>query len=333
MTRSLPAATFVSEAVPPIPPGLLERVAASTAGIGPADRLGAEVERLRAREQSAVLEYRFEGGLRLIAKRYAQPGDALAAYEILRVLSKQGFGPGSPHRVAEPLGCFADWGVLLMRAAPGHRLSTLAARPGPWEQGLRAAAGWLARLHALSVELGGTREDITQGVFRLAQRAARAAAQRPDLESVLVRLIEELAERARGIKGSRPRAQTHGRYHVRHVFVAPEAATVIDLDRVALADPAMDVGEFLHRLRARARRARLGDDEVERAALAFLEEYAAHAHAVPGGLVYYWSYSILSTLLRVVELDHEKWEKRLAFYRAEFEDVPQRASTLTQLAQ
>jgi hypothetical protein len=303
-------------------------VAASAAGVGSVDGLGAEVERLRTRKRSTVLEYRFEGGLRVIAKRYGQGGDALASYEVLRALRAQGFGPGSPHRVAEPLGCFADWGVLLMRAVPGDRLATLAGRPGSWEEGLRAAAGWLARLHALSMDLGPG-EDISRGVVRLARRAASAAARHPELEGLLGRLIEELAERARSAAGSRSQAPTHGRYHARHVFVTSGSVAVIDLDRIAVADPAIDVGEFLHRLRALARRARLGEDATERAAIAFLEEYAAHANVVPSNLVYYWSYSILFTLLHVVEQHHAKWEKRLGFYRAEFEDVPQRASILS----
>jgi hypothetical protein len=319
----------VSDVVRPIPPGLLERVAASAAGIA-VDGLGAEVEQLRARDRSTVLEYRFEGGLRLITKRYAQPGDALASYQVLRGLREQGFGPGSPNRVAEPLGCFADWGVLLMRAAPGHRLPTLVARPGRWEEGLRAAAGWLAQLHSVSVDLVPA-EDIPEGLLRLARRAARARAHHPELEGLLARLIEELAERARSVAGSRSQALTHGRYHAGHVFVAPGSVAVVDLDRVALADPGLDVGEFLHRLRAQARRDRLGNDAADRATLAFLEEYAARVPAVARSLVYYWSYSILSTLLRVVELNRPRWETRLAFYRAEFEKVPVRASSFSAL--
>jgi hypothetical protein len=303
-------------------------VAASAAGVGTVDGLGAEVERLRTRERSTVLEYRFEGGLRVIAKRYAESEDALASFEVLSVLRSKGFGPGSAYRVAEPLGCFPDWAVLLMRCVPGQRLATLAGRSGPWEEGLHAAAGWLARLHGSSVELGA-KEDITQGALRLARRAARAGARHPELEGLLVRLIRELAERARSAAGRRSLAPTHGRFHAGHVFVAPDSVAVIDLDRVALAEPALDVGEFLHRLRALARRVRLGDGAAERATVAFLGEYAAHAHAVPSGLVYYWSYSILSTLLHVVELHRANWEKRLGFYRAEFEDVPQRASILS----
>jgi hypothetical protein len=321
----------MSEDRRPVPQGLLERVAATAAEVESADRLGADIKLHRARGQRTVVEYRFEGGLRLIAKRYPQQRDALASFKVQRALWEQGFGPGSPHRVPEPLGCFADWRVLIMRAAPGPRLPALTGQPGAWEAGVRAAAGWLAQLHGLSLNLG-PREHITEGIFRLARRATKATAHHPQLEGILVRLIEELGERARSIAGSRPLDQTHGRYHAGHVFVAPESITVIDLDRVALADPAKDVGEFLHRLRAQAMRKGLGGDAAERATATFLDEYAAHAHTVLGGLMYYWSYSILSTLFRLLELNHEKWERRLEFYRAEFEDVPGRASTLSGLA-
>jgi hypothetical protein len=316
----------VSDDASPIPPRLLERVAASAAGIAASDDLEADIKTHRARGQRTVLEYRFDNDLRLFAKRYPERRDVLASYEVLRALWERGFGPGSRHRVAEPLGCFADWGVLLMRAAPGHRLSALAERPEPWEEGLRAAAGWLAQLHASSVSLG-PRGDLAQGVFRLARRAARASAHHPELEGLLVRLIEELAVRA-GNVGSGSEAQTHGRYHAGHVFVAPETVTVIDLDRVARGDPAIDVGEFLHRVRMPGMRARLGHDLAERAPGVFLDGYNAHAHGVPGSLLYYWSYSILSTLFRLLELDHEKWEKRLETYRAELADIPQRVGAL-----
>jgi hypothetical protein len=342
-------AAHVSEETRMIPPAVLERVAASAAGIS-SDGLEAEVEQLRARERSAVLEYRFQGGQKVIAKRYAQPGDALASYEVLRALWQRGFGPGSRYRVPEPLGYYADWGVLVMRPAPGLRLSTLVERPGPWEEGLRAAGNWLARLHAVSAD-PEPREDVTRETLRLARRAAiagahhperetlrlarRAAiagAHHPELEPLLVGLIDELERRASKVAGPESWTQTHGRYHARHVFVASDAVTVIDLDRVAVTDPAKDLGEFLHRLRAHSRRARLGDEAADGAAHAFLEGYATDAPAIPGGLIYYWSYSILSTLLRLLELERNKWERRLEFYRAEFEAVPLRARALGRLS-
>jgi hypothetical protein len=314
-----------------ISPALLERVAARTAGVA-VDRLEADVREHYAGRRRTVLEYRFDGGLRLFAKRYPECEDAAAAYEILCALCEQGFGPGSPHRVPEPLACFSDWGVLVLRAAPGHCMTSLAADPERWEAGLRSAGGWLARLHSLSVDSGSGADDRVQAVFRLAGRAARAAARHPGNADVLVRLIEQLAARAADAPRSLSRTQTHGRYHAAHVFLAPETVTVIDLDRASLADPAKDLGEFLHRLRMHARRTRMGDVAAERATLAFVEGYAAWAGAVPGALAYYWSYSVLATLLHVLDSEHAKWERRLEFYRAEFDGVPRRAEALGRLA-
>jgi hypothetical protein len=61
---------------------------------------------------------------------------------------------------------------------------------------------------------------------------------------------------------------------------------------------------------------------------AFVGGYLDAHPAGPSGLSLYWSYSILSTMLRLLEVDHEKWEKRVEFYRAEFADVPRRVGTL-----
>jgi hypothetical protein len=311
-----------------IPPGVLEGVAASAAGTT-VDELGAEVELLREREHTTVFEYRFEGGLRLIAKRYAHPEAASASFDVLRVLWERGFGKGGPFRVPEPLGCFPDPGVLVMRAAAGDRLSTLAKRPRRWEEGLEAAGRWLARLHTLPTALG-PREDLREAKRRLAERAAVARARHPELEALVDRFVAELKQRAAAVAG--PRTQTHGRYHARHVFVAADAVTVIDLDRLALGDPAKDLGEFLHRLRAQSRRARLGDEDASRAEHAFVDGYVTDGGVIPDGLVYFWSYSILSTLLRVVELNPRKWQRRVEFYRAEFEAIPSRVGSIGELS-
>jgi hypothetical protein len=154
-------------------------------------------------------------------------------------------------RVPEVLGCFTDRGVLVTGAAPGVCLTMLAEDPRRWEEGLRGAAAWLARLHSLSMGPGGTAEDQLNGLFRLARRATRAAAKHAVTSELMVGLIEEVA---------------------------------------------------------------------------------ARAGSLPGALVYHWSYSILSTLFRLLELGHAKWEKRLKFYSAEFDDVPRRADSLRRLA-
>lgn len=324
--------TLVSAESPRVAPRLLERVAARAAGIAPADGVGAEVVEHRAGRQRTVLEYRFDGGLRVFAKRYPTCEDAVLAHEALCLLGEEGFGPGSAHRVPEPLACFAEWGVLVTRAAPGRCITTLAAHPERWDGGLRAAAGWLARLHSLPAGAGVISDDRVRALSFLAVRATEAAATHPSVGDLLLRLVEELGGRAAGLGAAPSSSQTHGRFHAEHVFVAPETVTVVDLDRASPGDPAKDLGEFLHRVRAQAWRARQSEVAVQRATLAFLAEYVAHARVLPDAVVYYWSYSILFTLLRLLERGHAKWEQRLEFYRAEFDDVPRRADTLVRLA-
>jgi aminoglycoside phosphotransferase (APT) family kinase protein len=214
-----------------------------------------------------------------------------------------------------------------MQAAEGEPLLGLQGRDwATWEEGLRGAARWLTVLHASPMRQGQP-EDLGQGVFRLARRIAKAAARNPDLEKLLIRLVKDLAKRAEAITGPRPQVQTHGRYHSGHVFLAPGIITVIDLDRSCPADPAKDVAEFLHRLRAGVAKGELDYETAERATNVFLEEYALHSTVELSGLAYYWSYSILSTLLHTMRkrhLDEKTRAQRLDFYQAEFYDVPRR---------
>jgi hypothetical protein len=67
----------------------------------------------------------------------------------------------------------------------------------------------------------GPREDVAQGVFRLARRAAKAAASRPDLEDLFRAALAELEGRAASEAGRW--VQTHGRYYLGHVSSRPRA--------------------------------------------------------------------------------------------------------------
>lgn len=82
-----------------------------------------------------------------------------------------------------------------MAAAPGECLLDLKARPpDAGEGGLRAAAAWLARLHASPAGLGAP-VDMAHETSRLAGCLAGAAGRRPELEADLVRLVETPADR------------------------------------------------------------------------------------------------------------------------------------------
>jgi hypothetical protein len=287
------------------------------------------MHRIRGDERRAVAEYGFEGPIRVVAKLYRDSSEGRAAYDVLCGLWRRGFGPGSLFRVPEPIAYLFGHGVLLMGAAPGEPLRALPARGrDEFQEGLRNAARWLAALHASPVG-PGSGVSVAQSAARLSRRAASAAARRPDLEDVFRTAIQELARRCALAAEPKVQVQTHGRYHAEHVFLAPDCVTVIDLDRAALADPMKDVGEFLHRLRWQGAREGWAGEALEESTEAFLAEYSRHSPVHLSRLTYYWSYSILWTLLgsaRKGRLGERKHEERSRFLQAQFALVPQRAS-------
>lgn len=185
-----------------------------------------------------TVDYRFDGRPAIFVKSYTDAIEGLASYRILRSLWSGQFGPASAYRVPEPIAYLAEHRAHIISGAPGHCLLEFKNLPrDAWESALRAAAVWLARLHASSAGLG-PREIVTQEDSRLAGRLEEAVARRPELEAELVRLVETLAERGVAARGSPTDVQVHGRYHAEHVYLAPDCVTVIDLDRAARGEAA-----------------------------------------------------------------------------------------------
>lgn len=298
-------------------------------GPPPGSVFGLRMERGRASRRCAVAEYTFVGPVRIIAKLYPEVTEGRVAYEILQSFWRQGFGPGSPYRVTEPIAYLPEPQVLVMRGALGDALPMQEAQGREaLRNGLRRAARWLSALHAWPLQLGPG-EDVLYGAFRLTRRVTEAALCRPDIEEVLRRATEELAARGEAVGGRRTQVPTHGRYHPKNVFLAPSCVTAVNLDRAALADPMKDVGEFVHRLRWDGARAGQSSDALEESTETFLSEYAWCSPADLSSLSYHWSYSVLWTMLGVAcsrRIDGQAWEKQSDFLTAEFEQVPGRAA-------
>jgi hypothetical protein len=285
-----------------------------------------EVELVHHRH--GIVEYRFAGADRVFAKPFSDADAGLAAYEIQRALWEGGFGPGASHRVPEPIAYLADERVILMAAATGERLRELAQGDWPpWADALGGGARWLAALHGSPLRLGPP-DDATRRVLHLARRAAQTAARRPDLERMLTRLLDQLGDRL-PVRGTTPVVQTHGRYHPQHVYVDSGSVVVIDADRATPGDAAKDVGEFLHRLRADVRSAGIDSETADRAGALFVREYRARGPSDLLALEFYWSYSVLFTLVaragRADAGDTES-ERRIQFYETEFATVPDRVA-------
>lgn len=279
----------------------------------------------RPGDRAAVEWVRGEGPP-LVVKIYPDRMEGAASYGILAALWREGFGPGSPFQVPEPLLWSATHAAIVMRRARGRCLADWTPSEAGWLEGMRAAARWLARLHASPLRVGPC-DERSRAAERLARRVSKAVECHPELARLLRRHTDELMTRSPTMELAH--SQTHGRYHSGHVFVDGSAVTVIDLDRAAPAAPAKDVGEFIHRTRAEVFKRGWTSRAADEATQAFLGEYVLDGLASLDGLTYYWSESLLSTLLHAVRkrhLNEETWRARIAFYAQEFDRVPERVS-------
>ncbi|MDP8961787.1 MAG: aminoglycoside phosphotransferase family protein [Actinomycetota bacterium] len=314
-----------------VSPGALQGLAALVAeGVLPPGRarVGADGTPRRPGDREAV-EWEPVEGQPLVVKLYPDRMDGAASYRIQRALWCQGFGPNSPYRVPEPLWWSDSLGAIVMRRAPGKRLGEHVPGEVGWFEALRAAARWLASLHASPLRIGPT-DERSSASQRLSRRMSKAIERCPQLRNSLQLRLEELARRAP--RSEIPDCQTHGRFHPGHVFVDHGVVTVIDLDRAAPAAPAKDVAEFIHRTRAEVFKRGYTSQVAEEASQTFLEEYLGRSPAFLDGLTYFWSESLLATLLHAARKRHleaDAWRDRIAFYIREFDRVPERVAPYT----
>lgn len=293
-------------------------------------------------------EYRFDGGPHVFVKTYADAALGRSTHATLAALWAGDFGPDSPDRVSQPLLWRDDLHALVVAAVPGRCLADcVTGPPGDLEEGVRGAARWLARLHAQP--LPATPSVPPPDEPRLARHDALVAGlvaaireREPDLVGELELVLDVLAERAPTT--AVPSVLAHGRYRAEHVFldagvvdagvidagvIDAGVVTVIDLDRAGPRDPAVDVGEFVQRLRAVVVRGPFGPGEDDRLTEVFLTEYRERGGADLPNLAFAWSTSALRNLL--AGMVKQRSESRLNYHRAEFHAVAARARRLLDL--
>lgn len=238
-----------------------------------------------------TLRYDFEGGETLYAKLYT---DALGAhsYHVMKELWDGGFNNNSRFQIPEPLAFLPEHNFVLMRGVAGKPLADSLKGNGGIDliEGCREAARWLAAFHRSSIRFGDRESDWDSlKIFRLSVRLMKAAAARPDERDALLDYMHTLKARIKQFPADLPVAQTHGRYHHEHVFIADDRIAVIDWDRSRPTNPAKDVAEFLRVLRMSAFRTHPDMSRADEATSAFLDEYLAQVPEVAQSLPYYWS--------------------------------------------
>ncbi|QWZ08031.1 phosphotransferase [Nocardioides panacis] len=145
-------------------------------------------------------------------------------------------------------------GVVVQAAVAGRPLEALLGRSLATPGGVAAAteatvrtARALADLHRMPPDTGRARSADAE-VERFAHRALGVAGADPRTGAALVRLADRLRTAREQVPGAVP-GTVHGDFKPSQVLLGRRHVLLMDLDHLAVADQAMDVGTFLASLR------------------------------------------------------------------------------------
>jgi hypothetical protein len=170
-----------------------------------------------------------------------------AATLMTRVFARQGVAA----RTVEPLGWAPDDAAALWWSAPGTSLSRLLAGPsGAAPPAVTAVGRALRALHdtepAGALTGGGrnaARDAPAEAVAALGA-GAHIATLLPAAGEACTELLSEVVDRLAQLP-QEPPAPAHGDFKGDNILVHRGSPTILDLDRMCLAEPALDLGKFL----------------------------------------------------------------------------------------
>jgi aminoglycoside phosphotransferase (APT) family kinase protein len=122
----------------------------------------------------------------------------------------------------------------------------------------------------------------------------------------------------------------HGQFRPAHVFIDNDRATVIDIEKICLSDPAKDVARFCHVLKKTCLEARGDLERCGRVADEFVAEYRIHSQSNLENMAYFRALLALKAfakLLKNKKIDESQRETMRLTYQAEFEHWVERGRT------
>jgi aminoglycoside phosphotransferase (APT) family kinase protein len=198
-----------------------------------------------------VLEYRSPSGSGIFVKLYRPDaaGQFASAATAFSDLVAAAAIPGV--RALPPEAVLSDSGAVLYRWAPGTPLWRWLRSDQPAAANHLRRVGRLLRAVHSSVPQSGTdlrerdRENEVRAVFRACEAITVL---RPELGTAAMTVAERARDRL-AAREQEPATVVHGDVKADHVLCTPDGITVLDTDRCAMSDPALDLGKLLADLR------------------------------------------------------------------------------------
>ncbi|MEY2477767.1 MAG: hypothetical protein QOG87_3082 [Actinomycetota bacterium] len=152
---------------------------------------------------------------------------------------------------ARPVAYLAAERALVFAEVAGRPLSTRVGRPdATTARGLRQAGAVLRRIHDADPALLGSPPE--RSVADEIDEVARASAAIGQLSADTGTVVGDVLARTRDVLAALPQEAaglTHGDFKADHLLVGPRSLTLIDFDKCAVADPALDVAKLLADMR------------------------------------------------------------------------------------
>ncbi len=179
--------------------------------------------------------------------------------------------------VPRPLQLIPELNLFIMKYEPGSTLSEVLNRSNELgadvNLAVRRAAWALSALHSHQAPSSGGR-NLAGELQQLRSAIRPVEAVRPDLGSRVGPLMSEVARRAEHcVEGTN--CLIHGDFTPSQLLLRNQEVVVLDFDLSCAGDPAIDVANFLTKLRRRARQT--GKISYRNLADRFLSEYECHA--------------------------------------------------------
>lgn len=204
--------------------------------------------------------------------------------------------------IPEILFADSDRGVIINRAVVSTPLYDLIDKE-LFDVSCASAGAAICALHSASLSDLSQTTAIDE-LVESQRRSAQIARLFPELGRALMKRLESLEDRMIDI--SAPLAPCHGDYYDKQALYQDGALTMIDFDSLRLADPALDVGNFIAHLNLRGLQRHQSATAFDGAERAFLRSYG-NKEAAFAERVRWWRVISLLRLVCVYVL-RPKWK-------------------------